>query len=288
MMRENVLLYTNFIDKFERLSDEQFGMLIRAILEYQSTGEIPEITDSIVALSFDTVKPDIDRNNQKYEDMCERNRINGKKGGRPKKEENPNKPSGFLENRVDATETDSNPNDNDNEYDNENDIDIVNQSNSLHSLDCINSSETSSDKSEDEKYQDLIKDLKKRNEENKVKQIVAEYERVCTSLPGIRKLSKQRSGKVRARLKAFTDDEIFLAFKKAEESDFLSGRSGTWKASFDWFFENDQNITKVLEGNYDNKPISKPKPKNNFNNFKQRNYDMQALEKQLLGRATSG
>ena len=276
-MRENVLLYTNFIDKFERLSDEQFGMLIRAILEYQSTGEIPEITDSIVALSFDTVKPDIDRNNQKYEEMCERNRINGRKGGRPKKEENPNKPSGFLKNQVDATETDSNPNDNDND----NDINIVNKSNSLHSLDCINSSDQS-DKTEDEKYAELINDLKKQTEENKVKEIVHEYEHICEELPQITKLTAERKKKVKARLKAYSLDEICRCFKLAAESDFLSGRSGSWQASFDWFFANDKNIQKVLEGNYSNKS---PTKKNTFNNFEQRDYDMAALEEKLINRS---
>lgn len=280
MMRENVLIFTNYINKFERLSNEQFGMLIRAILEYQTTGVIPDIADSIVALSFDTVKPDIDRNNQKYEEMCERNRINGKKGGRPRKEENPNKSSGFLENQVDTTETDSNPNDN--EYDNENDIDIVNKSNSLHSLDCINSSETSSDNSEpteEEQYQQLVKELKAKAEDGKVDEVINEYKLVCTDLPTIQKVTKERRQKVKARLKTFSTAEIFKCFNMVAESDFLSGRAGTWQASFDWLFANDKNIQKVLEGNYQNKSPTRK----GFNNFEQRDYDFAALEQKLLG-----
>ena len=41
------------------------------------------------------------------------------------------------------------------------------------------------------------------------------------------------------------------AFELAEESDFLSGRNGTWNASFDWLM-NDTNLAKVLDGNYKN------------------------------------
>ena len=44
--------------------------------------------------------------------------------------------------------------------------------------------------------------------------------------------------------------EIRELFQKAEASDFLSGRSGDWQASFDWLIKAG-NSQKVLEGNYD-------------------------------------
>lgn len=51
----------------------------------------------------------------------------------------------------------------------------------------------------------------------------------------------------------FSYEQIFLAFKKAEDSDFLSGRNGKWlNCSFDWLIKT-TNITKILEGNYDNR-----------------------------------
>ena len=280
MMKDSIILYTNYLEKFSKLSAEQFGELIRAILEYQVTGEAPELEDILVALSFDTVRPDIDRNNEKYDQMCQRNRENGRKGGRPRKEENPKKPSGFSKNPKEPTETDSNPNDNDNDYDNDLNI-IVNKSNSLHSLDIINSSETSSDteKSEDQKYQELIKDLKQQTEENKVDEVINEYKVVCTDLPAIQKVTKERRKKVKARLKTYSMAEIYQCFSLVASSDFLSGRNGKWKASFDWLFANDQNIQKVLEGNYANKTP----PKKDFNNFDQREYDFSVLENKLLG-----
>ena len=38
-------------------------------------------------------------------------------------------------------------------------------------------------------------------------------------------------------------------FKQIDESDFLSGRSGDWSATFDWVMK-PANMVKILEGNY--------------------------------------
>ena len=78
------------------------------------------------------------------------------------------------------------------------------------------------------------------------------YHQNCPSLPSVKKLSAKRKDKIRSRLKTYTLEEYEQCFKMAEQSDFLCGRSGRWKASFDWFIENDNNILKVLEGNYKN------------------------------------
>lgn len=85
------------------------------------------------------------------------------------------------------------------------------------------------------------------------KKVAEAYNRICTSMPKCTKLSDKRRKHIKARLKEFTMDEIELVFSKAEASDFLSGRSGTWKANFDWFTRSEDNMRKVLEGNYDNK-----------------------------------
>ena len=46
---------------------------------------------------------------------------------------------------------------------------------------------------------------------------------------------------------------LLTLFKKAEASDFLKGKNGRdWQATFDWLIK-DNNMAKVLEGNYDNK-----------------------------------
>ena len=110
-MRDSLILYTAYLEKFQKLSDEQFGRLVRAMLEYQSSGVIPVIGDAAVALSFDVVKVDLDKNNDKYDKVVQRNRENGKKGGRPKQEN----PVGFLGTQTNPEEPKKADNDNDND-----------------------------------------------------------------------------------------------------------------------------------------------------------------------------
>lgn len=87
-----------------------------------------------------------------------------------------------------------------------------------------------------------------------VDEIVASYNGLCVSMPRVERVTDARRTKVKARLKTFSEDKIKLAFIKAEESDFLTGRDGKWNgANFDWLMKNDTNLAKVLEGNYENR-----------------------------------
>ncbi len=75
----------------------------------------------------------------------------------------------------------------------------------------------------------------------------------CASLPKVKTMSEQRKARIRNLLKTYTVDDFETVFRKADASDFLSGRSGKWSGcSFDWLTK-PSNFLKVLEGNYDNK-----------------------------------
>lgn len=80
------------------------------------------------------------------------------------------------------------------------------------------------------------------------------YNKTCKSLPQVREVTEKRKEKIRVLWRDKPEIDIFeLLFIKAEESEFLSGRSGKWGGcSFDWLI-NYNNAIKVLEGNYDNK-----------------------------------
>ena len=92
-----------------------------------------------------------------------------------------------------------------------------------------------------------------KEKKNKVNSIIEEYNRICSSLPRCIKITPKRESKILARLKEYTIEDFITVFHKAEESDFLGGRIGRWKACLDWFIENDENMTKVIEGRYDNR-----------------------------------
>ena len=79
------------------------------------------------------------------------------------------------------------------------------------------------------------------------------FHELCPSLPKVLKLSDSRKKAIKARLNDFGLEEIKRAFALTEQSDFLKGTNATgWQAGFDWLMKS-ANLTKVLEGNYENK-----------------------------------
>lgn len=94
-------------------------------------------------------------------------------------------------------------------------------------------------------------------------EIMKDFHATCTDLPGIRALNDARKTKIRSLVKELDKLKIFpgvepekklhVIFQAAQNSDFLSGRSGKWNGcSFDWLI-NKTNALKVLEGQYQNK-----------------------------------
>ena len=122
MSRDSFIVVATYMKSFEKLNMEQRGILITAMINYQMGKELPEM-DAVTDMAFSFIKDGMDFNNAKYEEMCERNRINGKKGGRPKASgfsENPKNPHGFSENPQKPKET---LYEYDYDYEYENDID---------------------------------------------------------------------------------------------------------------------------------------------------------------------
>ena len=120
MGKDSILLYTAYREKFKKLTDEQFGKLVRAMLEYEATGKDPVIDDMAVSLSFDVVRYDMDVNTKKYQEKCDHNRENIKKRWEKKKDTTV----------YDRKRTNTNHTDNDNDNDNDNDIKLNNQQSS--------------------------------------------------------------------------------------------------------------------------------------------------------------
>lgn len=94
-------------------------------------------------------------------------------------------------------------------------------------------------------------------------EIMKDFHATCPDLPDIRALNDARKTKIRSLVKELDKLKIFpgvepekklhVIFQAAQNSDFLSGRSGKWNGcSFDWLI-NKTNALKVLEGQYQNK-----------------------------------
>jgi len=83
-MRKNAfVLYLEYEEILEDLTDAEIGQLFRAILRYERTQEMPVLPMQIM-IPFKFVKKDLDNNRKKWEQKCEKNRKNGSLGGRPK------------------------------------------------------------------------------------------------------------------------------------------------------------------------------------------------------------
>ena len=84
-MKSSFLIYLDYKEHFDLLSNEELGQLLRAIMLYEETGEITELT-GMLKMAFSFIKAQLDKDRQKYKDKCEKNKKNGGKGGRPKKQ----------------------------------------------------------------------------------------------------------------------------------------------------------------------------------------------------------
>ncbi len=79
MRKDSFVLYTKINEVVRELTYEQKGKLFQAILDYEETGEQPEL-DQILRLVFIPIKQDLDRNNEKWEARSRARSEAGKKG----------------------------------------------------------------------------------------------------------------------------------------------------------------------------------------------------------------
>lgn len=86
-----------------------------------------------------------------------------------------------------------------------------------------------------------------------VNETISLYHTICVSFPTIRAVSEARKKAIQKIRGKYSIDDLKTVFENAENSSFLKGLDGGWKASFDWLIK-EANFLKVLEGNYSDKP----------------------------------
>jgi len=91
--KKSFLLYCDLIHTFKHLSKEQRGELIMWVLEYVNDLN-PKPLNGLLQAVAEPIKQQLKRDLEKYENIRERNKINGSKGGRPKKAKKPTGLSG--------------------------------------------------------------------------------------------------------------------------------------------------------------------------------------------------
>ena len=113
-MKDSFILYLDQKEIFGMLEDEEAGQLIKAIFEYEETGQMPKL-DKSLRIAFIPIKNSLDRNKEKYQKVIERNKQNIEKRW------NKENTTGKIGIRKNTKNTDSD-NEHVNEHENENNI----------------------------------------------------------------------------------------------------------------------------------------------------------------------
>ena len=266
-MGDSFILYTSYYALIEGLTDEQLGQLTRAIFLYARDGEVINL-EPVVRMAFAFIKDNIERNQDKYQAKCEKNRQIALERERKKREArekavntNVHERTRTCENNTNVHERSPYDNDNDNEYDN----DVSKET------DILEPSKEASMQSFSEKNVCAAEEPQKSSEKKKSKKgeidcaAIKDYwneqhDKTNSAMRRLTLMTDNRKEAIRGRLKDCKGDisKIYLAIDKAMASDYLNA-GHSW-ASYDWVMTR-KYFPKVLEGNYDNtKPATSQQP----------------------------
>jgi len=191
-MKKSFKLYYDSLDVLKELSDEQSGQLFKAIISYEKDGE--EILEGLMKAVFTPFKNNIDRANIAYKAVCERNKANGLKGGRPK-------PTGTHSVKVGNNLTQDNPKEADKDKDKDKDKDTIAPINIISF------------------YKDNISNLQaKVKESSSFRQIVENKEDMKRIYIGLSNYSKEETEpKFVKSLDKFIQDKVYLDYQETKK-----------------------------------------------------------------------
>lgn len=274
-MSDSFIIYTSYLKIFEQLTDAQLGQLTRHMLSFAKTGKEPSIEDPLVKLSFAFIKDDMERNQRKYEEKCERLRANARK--RWDKKQLDSEASEDMQKHTNVCKSmqmHANAQiamHNDNVYVNDNVYDNVDVNDVSKETNILEPSKEASMQSFSEKNVCAASEPQKSSEKKKSKKGEIDYaaikdywneqhDKTNSAMRRLTLMTENRKEAIRGRLKDCKGDisKIYLAIDKAMASDYLNA-GHSW-ASYDWVMTR-KYFPKVLEGNYDNtKPATSQQP----------------------------
>jgi len=112
--KKSFLLYTDQQGVFNQLPDEIAGKLIKHIFAYVND-ENPLCEDLLLSIAFEPIKLQLKRDLRKYDEYIDKQKLNGLKGGRPKKATESQETQAFFEEPKKTDNVNDNDTDNDTE-----------------------------------------------------------------------------------------------------------------------------------------------------------------------------
>lgn len=252
-MKDNFVLYTRYADAILGMTDEQAGMLLKAIYRFVTTGEQEEIADSTARFAYRIIVSQIEQSNKQYEEKCARNRENIRKRWNTKNNEciteNTNEDNGI---RTNTNEYECIPND-------------TNVQSGI-PIDKIRTDKIRTDKEEDNKKAEpsICAEAQSSFDYSSIVEYWNEaVQRSGSAMRTLRGLTENRKAAIRARLREHKKEgveAIQQMIDKAVTSDFLNGKNNRNAIfTFDRLMSPSM-FQKTLEGNFDNAPVTANEP----------------------------
>ena len=247
--KKSWLFYKTWNNMFRKLPDAEAGELVKAMCTLEE-GEEFTFKNPILEAVFSTIKEQMLANTERFYKEKERRQNASKKGVEARAEKKKQSDNESLTNRQPIVTY--------KDKDKDKDKDKVEDKDKVKGKDILppysppkGGKADSSLRSESRENVSVYTPPKTARTDYQA--VLDAFHESCPSLPKVLKLSDSRKKAIKARLNDFGLEEIKRAFALTEQSDFLKGINATgWQAEFDWLMK-PANLTKVLEGNYENK-----------------------------------
>lgn len=239
---------------------EEAGEIFMALLAYANRGEEFKTDDRSMRTLFRTLQANIDRNNERYEEKCERNRQIAME--REKKRKEAREKDKKEEHERTRTCTNVNKRERTSPIGigigNEIGIGIGINNKEFNNIKeaKASTSETSSDAAAEPQAQAKNeKSQAKKQDKIDFEKVRQQFNRIMEAkkIPKLKgKIAGQRKAFFEARVRENGIVSVYRVMIKAAESNFLNGGGGKgWIANFEWIYR-PNNFPKVLDGYYDN------------------------------------
>ena len=250
-MKKTFILQTDMCKQLlSFLDNEKAGALFRLIVDYSSGDKTLPFDENMtptgiqeVDLAFALIRVGLDDNVRTYNEICERRREYGRKGGLAK-QANVSKSKQKQAKANNSSKSKQN---------------VANVAN------VSKSSYNDNNKEPNGSYDIIYNNKKKSSKEDSQKETDVSFspadfvlffngwmDEENAMIPRIKSLSEQRKKSLGARIREYGKPALSTVIRKAAASDFLNGKNGRdFVATFDWLMK-PTNFPKVLEGNYDN------------------------------------
>lgn len=243
--KKSMLLYLDMCPMLEQLGEAGCGRVVLALLHYSQSGEPAQGLNPVEEMAFSFIRAQVDRDMEKYRKRCEQNREIARNHWEKKRAQKSEECERMRTHPNDADTDTGTGTETETETDTDTDTDTGTDTDTDTGTEPVEKAEPEAPACAAPRRKEGVFSPERLN---RYRQAFVEN---CPSLPVPGAVEEwTRTRKQRLSRLAVSPEEFARVCRMAEESDFLSGRSGKWAGcSLDWLLQ-PENWQKVREGNY--------------------------------------